>query len=470
MRSTESDVTADTYSSGSEEAKQIALLFKRASQSTASGQYEDAKRNYLAILAIDPCHFGALNDLGNTLYRTDFRTAACSAYAQAVRVHPNNVIGRVNYANALMGSGDYTAAGVELDVALRLAPDNAEVHRSMSHLLQNLGDWEEAEEHRQKSYRPAELRFEPYVGSGIPCWVLVLISAVGGNIPTRLLLDNQRFEVTTLVVEGFDTTRPLPPHDVVFNAVGDADICMTALDAVDRVLTLTQATVVNPPDRIRPTDRIANANRVRHLPHVRAPRMALVERSAVAEQAEIFGYPLLLRTPGYHTGRYFQKVDRAADIEAAMAELPGEQLLAIEYLDARDADGFARKYRVMMIGGELLPLHMAASQQWMVHYFTADMADHQRYRDEEAAFLANMPSIIGNKAMTALKSIAATLGLDYGGIDFAVDAAGDLLFFEANATMAIVPPPADQIWNYRLAATKRALGCASAMIAQHKFQ
>lgn len=443
---------------------EIERLFKRASQSTASGQYEDAKRDYLAILAIDPSHFGALNDLGNTLYRTDFRTAACSAYAQAVQLHPDNVIGRINYANALMGGGDYAAAGTELDVALRLAPGNAEVHRSMSHLLQNLGDWEAAEEHRQKSYRPAELRSEPYVGSGIPCWVLVLISAVGGNIPTRLLLDNQTFEVTTLVVEGFDTTRPLPPHDVVFNAIGDADICMAALDTADRVLALTRAPVVNSPNRIRATDRIANADRVRHLPHVRAPRMALVERGEVASQAEIFGYPLLLRTPGYHTGRYFQKVDRAADLDAALAELPGEQLLAIEYLDARDADGFARKYRVMMIGGELLPLHMAASRQWMVHYFTADMAEHQRYRDEEAAFLSDMPAVIGEKAIAALEAIAAILGLDYGGIDFAIDAGGELLFFEANATMAIVPPPADPLWNYRRATTERALEAASGMI------
>jgi glutathione synthase/RimK-type ligase-like ATP-grasp enzyme len=254
---------------------------------------------------------------------------------------------------------------------------------------------------------------------------------------------------------------------VVFNAIGDADICMPALDAADRVLALTQAPVINAPERIRPTDRMTNAKRLRTLPHVKTPRMALVQRSAVAEQAEIFGYPLLLRTPGYHTGRYFQKVDSAGDLDAALAELPGEQLLAIEYLDACDQQGFARKYRVMMIGDELLPLHMAASRQWMVHYFTADMAEQQRYREEEAAFLADMPSAIGRKAMTALEAIQAALGLDYGGIDFAVDADGELLFFEANATMAIVPPPADTIWDYRRTATERVIAAAARMIVNH---
>ena len=35
--------------------------------------------------------------------------------------------------------------------------------------------------------------------------------------------------------------------------------------------------------------------------------------------------------------------------------MPGDDLLAIEYLDARGPDGMARKYRVMFIDGVALP-------------------------------------------------------------------------------------------------------------------
>ncbi|KAA0697954.1 hypothetical protein DTW90_17670 [Neorhizobium sp. P12A] len=464
----ECGVTSETFPADIEttgDRPDIALMFREATLLAANGRYDEAKQGYLAILAVDINHFGALNDLGNLLEKTDFRSAARLAYAEAVRRHPDNVIGRVNYANSLIANGEYTEAGAELEVALRLAPDHPDVHRSMAHLLQNLGDWEAAEDHRQKSYRPAELTFQPYRGEGVPCQVLVLVSAVGGNIPTRFVLSDKLFAVSMLVVEGFDTATPLPPHQVIFNAIGDADICQAALDAADRVLALGKAPVVNPPDRVRGTDRISNANRVRNLPHVRAPRMVLVKHAQVPEQAEIFGYPLLLRSPGYHTGRYFRKVDCGADLDAALAELPGEHLLAIEYLDARDAEGQARKYRVMMIGGELVPLHLAISRDWMVHYFTADMAKHQRYRDEEAAFLADMPAAIGQGAMEALESIQTTLGLDYGGIDFAIDQNGDLLFFEANATMIIMPPPDEPIWDYRRAPIARAIAAASSMIA-----
>lgn len=455
---------AEAAAAAGQQPADIEFLFTRAGELVGAGRHDEAKRDYLAILAVEPGHFGALNDLANLLHKTDFRTAARLAYAKAVEFHPDNVVSRINYANALISNGDYAPAGTELDIALRLAPDHPDAHRSMANLLQNLGDWEAAEDHRQKSYRPDEVAFEPYRGSGVACRVLVLISAVGGNIPTKLLLSNQIFDVAVLVVEGFDTSRPLPAHDVVFNAVGDADICMAALDAADRILALTRAPVVNRPDRVRPTDRMTNADRIGQLPDVRAPRMVLVDRSQVAAQAEIFGYPLLLRTPGYHTGRYFQKVDTAAGLDVALADLPGERLLAIEYLDARDAEGFARKYRVMMIDGALLPLHMAASRNWLVHYFTADMAEQQRYREEEAIFLADMPSAIGEKAMAALLAIQASLELDYGGVDFAVDGDGNLLFFEANATMIILPPPADPIWDYRRETTERALKAAAEMI------
>jgi hypothetical protein len=60
-----------------------------------------------------------------------------------------------------------------------------------------------------------------------------------------------------------------------------------------------------------------------------------------------------------------------------------------------------------------------------------------------------MPSVVGRRGLAALERIAAILDLDYGGIDFAVDARGDILFFEANATMVMVPLSSDEKWDYR---------------------
>jgi hypothetical protein len=119
---------------------------------------------------------------------------------------------------------------------------------------------------------------------------------------------------------------------------------------------------------------------------------------------------------------------------------------------------------VMMIGGEIYPLHLAISRNWKVHYFTSDMADKPDHRAEEAVFLADMRAALGDKAVAALQGIRDALGLDYAGIDFGLAPNGDLLLFEANATMVIAVPDADERWAYRCAAINGIIDAVVAMI------
>lgn len=69
-----------------------------------------------------------------------------------------------------------------------------------------------------------------------------------------------------------------------------------------------------------------------------------------------------------------------------LTEIPGDPLFVIQYIDTSAEDGLFRKYRVMMINGELYPLHVAVSKDWKVHYFTADMAKNADNRLEDAFF------------------------------------------------------------------------------------
>ena len=121
-------------------------------------------------------------------------------------------------------------------------------------------------------------------------------------------------------------------------------------------------------------------------------------------------------------------------------------------------------YRVMMINGKLYPLHLAVSSHWKIHYFTAEMADNPRHRAEDAAFLENMAEVLGDKAMTALRNIQSALQLDYAGIDFGLNHAGDLLLFEANATMVVPRPAHGEQWAYRLPAVERIHTAVRAML------
>jgi glutathione synthase/RimK-type ligase-like ATP-grasp enzyme len=107
---------------------------------------------------------------------------------------------------------------------------------------------------------------------------------------------------------------------------------------------------------------------------------------------------------------------------------------------------------------------MAASRDWKVHYFSAAMRDDPALQAEEARFLADMAAVLGPRAMDALKSIQSVLGLDYAGVDFGLDPLGDLILFEANAVMTIVPPDASPQWDYRRAPIAAAIAAARKMV------
>ena len=77
-----------------------------------------------------------------------------------------------------------------------------------------------------------------------------------------------------------------------------------------------------------------------------------------------------------------------------------------------------------------------------------------------------MEEVIGQRAITALLGVQDALGLDYAGIDFAVSPTGEVLLFEANATMVVLPPKRGSQWEYRRAATERAYAAVRAMLAR----
>ena len=451
----------------------IELRFRRAGMLVRQGRDEEAHRDYLAVLDQAPAHFEALNDFGNLLLDTGYRSAARTLFSQAVDTHPDLPAGYVNLANLLLSQADYEAAKNLYQTALTLDPALAEAHRGMSYALSELGDEAAASAHREPGFRGHAVMTWPHRGPGKALPLLVLSSAIGGNIPFKHILDERTFWSSVILCEYFDPETPLPPHRLIINIVSDADLCRQGLDAAERLLAKSPAPVINPPQLVRPTGRLDNARRLGALPGVIVPRSALLPRTGLASdtaQALLadwnIGFPLLLRSPGFHTGRHFVRVDALDDLATAVGALPGAELLVMQALDARNDRGDYHKYRVMFVNGTLYPLHLAFSNNWKVHYFSSAMEDQPEYRALEAAFLDDMPSVLGAKAMTALDSIRHTLGLDYGGIDFALGADGDILLFEANATMVVYRPESDEKWAYRRVAVERILAAVRGMVIE----
>ncbi len=432
---------------------------------------QDAQQAFVDILQRAPTNFSALNEFGTLLTNMGAIDAACRVYSEAIAHHPQNPMGHVNLANLLLRANKHQQARGYYETVLRIDPDHAPAHQGLGAVLADLGDRAGAAHHFRKGFRGHAISTLPYRGTRPPVTLLQLVSSGGGNIPTASFLDDRIFLTSVIVTDHLDPSVPLPPHQLIFNAIGDADLCEPALNAATDLIARTSAPVINDPAAVMKTGRIDNARRLGKLPGVITPRTVAMARGilaspdgAAALANRQFSFPLLLRSPGYHTGRNFILVETPAELSAAAAGLPGDDLLAIEYLDARGKDGNARKYRVMMIEGRIYPLHLAISRQWKVHYFTSDMADQPDHRLEESAFLGDMPAALGDKAIAALERIKEALGLDYAGIDFGIGADGDVLLFEANATMVIASPDPDPRWAYRRAAIDRILEAVVAMI------
>jgi hypothetical protein len=419
----------------------------RARHFMATGEDEAAKAAYVDVLRIDPTNVAALNEIGVLALRGGHRSAARTAWLQAIRFHPAAHAAHVNLANLLMEDGDTAGARPHYEAALSAASDSPEAHQGLARVLTETGD-ADAEHHRRKGFRGHATVNRPYRGTGPAVPILLLVSGRGGNIPAQHWIDDRSFAITALYADFYDLEQPLPPHVLAVNLIGDADLCGHALECAERLLRNSPAPPINPPAQVRVTGRAANARRLGALPGVITPKTDVWTRARLLVAGDLV-FPLLLRVPGFHTGRHFHYVEDRNSLIRIAGTLAHDELLTIQYLDARGPDGMARKYRVMFIGGALYPMHLAISAEWKVHYFTAAMARNAAFREEERRFLDNMPAVLGPRAMTALTAIGEALGLDYAGADFALTPDGSVLLFEANATMVVNQPDPDPMWDYR---------------------
>jgi hypothetical protein len=426
------------------------------------GRTAEARDAYIDVLRIDPTSRDALNNLGTLLFNARYRSAARLTYRELLKYHPRDVVAIVNLGNVAHEDGDLEEARQLYQSAVDIDPSCALAHQGLSYALGRLGDAEGARRHRDIGFRLAPIVLAPYRGASAPVTVLLLLSPLAANIATHLFMDDTTFLVVKVFAEYYDPALPLPPHDVVFNAIGDADLAAAGLLAGARLTAASQAITINPPQAVARTTRESVAQRLRGIEGVVAPRVERVARENAAGLD--WPTPFLLRSPGYHTGEHFVRVDERELLGERLAELPGDELLVMEFLDARGADGATRKYRVMFVDGKMYPLHLARSTHWKVHYFSADLVHEPAAMEEEAAFLRDARAALPEKALRALESIAAALDLDYCGIDFALDREGNVLLFEANATMKIIPPVAGEEETPRGRAARAALDAARAMV------
>ena len=411
-----------------------ATALEQARRFLELGQFQQAKDAYLAVLLADRYHPEGMLGLAEVFIAFKDFASARVVLARAVERHPDAAVLQSALGGVLLEVDDPLAAREAFAAALRIDPRHRKAWCGLGIVFERAGDLQRADAAWREAFRDGGPAISTYRGQGEPVRMLLLWSAVDGNVPINPILDDRIVQWATLFVESYEANMALPPHDVVFNAVGNADLSTRALDKAEEIVRATSAPIINHPMHVRQTGRVAVAERLRDVPGVVTPRVTRMPRAELLA-ASNHVFPMLVRTPGFHTGEHFLRIESEVSLAEEIADLPGDELLLIEYLDTRGSDGIFRKYRVLTIDGKLYPIHLAASRNWKVHHFSADC--QAACLNEEQVFLGDIETALGSVVLCALERAAHVLALDYGGIDFAIDSAGRVVIFEANPTMRL---------------------------------
>lgn len=273
------------------------------------------------------------------------------------------------------------------------------------------------------------------------------------NYPSQLaglLAENFHF---TFVFEGqvrAATRKQIPPTDLVLNNHANGELVLATNNLPDFIETVDRfgVPVVNHPTKIIQSTREASAQLLAGIPGVVVPkitRFSSVGKTPEAMVREIedqFDYPLITRTLFCQEGKGMTKVDSRDDLVKTLSAGLPKYFFVTEFVDSQGENKFFRKIRASIVNREIIINRVDCDTQWNVHTRKSDelvafYLKNSYLLDEENQLCGNPEAWLGKPALQALQMIRERIPLDVFGVDFDVDAAGRLIFYEANATMLL---------------------------------
>ena len=471
---------AEAEKAGTESVETMSDLYaKLGNVAAANGNFRMASVNFQAALKIAPHLTNCWCSFADLHLRHGQHQIAIELYLQTLKLNPRHWAARFNMVHALMAAKQFLVAKAILTELKGERPQDARVHHLLGKahfelnevemaiasfrqavavnpkdaesinwigaLKQSLGDDAAAQSAYAEAARIEPLIRRPAARQPAEFRVLALYAPFGGNTPTELLFQDAFFDNDTLALfpeRDYDTAVLGQNIQLVINLVSDADqteaLLPLAADLVDRFKLPT----LNHPRKVQQTTRDAVAVLLRDIPNCRIPQAlrlkAGADRSEAALKAMLpFSSTVLGRPVGTHGGDDFEKLADIAALSAFLSERPDHDHYLIEYIDYVSADGYFRKYRFIFIGNEILPYHLCIGRDWKLHHINTDMAHQPWMQQEEATFLSNPAGVFGLPQFKALEDIRERVGLDYFGIDCGLNAAGEVVVFEVNASMLV---------------------------------
>jgi len=450
-------------------ARQAAVTQLEATEPSLAAQELTA-----ALKAEDPAAHMAL---AQTYLELDRPADAERCFKAALALSPDLAAAHAGLGAAYLSVGIHDGAEHHSRLALAAEPGHAVASQTLAAVLEARGEAQAARALLHAAYQRQSLFSEPAAEPRLT--VLVLVTVSDGNIPYRHLMPANLYSRHLWYMEHAQESQfaALPPHDLVFNAIGDPDLAGPTEPAVQRLLAGPHRPLINAPDRVARTHRDQTPGLLGDIENVVVPAAVRISAQTVTQLGLDLAVaraglttPVLVRPIGSHGGRGLERAEDDLALEAITVDQGGADLYVTQYCDYQAADGRYRKGRMIFVDRQPYPYHWAISDDWLVHYESAGMDGATDRQAEEQRFLDDPAGLIGAGAMAAITAIGQRLDLDYCGLDFSLLPDGRVLVFEANATMFVHPEPEGSELAYKNPSVTRIIEAFKAMLARRAQQ
>ena len=262
---------------------------------------------------------------------------------------------------------------------------------------------------------------------------------------TRLLPDRDQHHRLYFTRNYFRQSRKanLGGYRTILNLITEPEHNSKVLGNLKKLLRSVPGRVVNSPDAVLRSTRDQVARLLSGIPGLTVPKTVRLRggKAGVAqriiEKAEL-APPFIVREAGTHAGRILGLFDAIEDVFSELEN--GKEYFATQFVDFASADGLYRKYRVYFIGTHLILRHMFIADRWNVHVSNCAefIADRPKLiAEQRAQFESAHPFPPGVNEV--FRAVRERMPLDFFGMDFGVMKDGNVVLFEANATMSFFP-------------------------------